>query len=92
LLLGSGVATSQPAASAEVDPFVAMDAILSEGTTSSNNFLGTTTTRPVTSSINTENESEAALKASSSPIMKSDIEAALQESKKRRKIDPRTHG
>jgi hypothetical protein len=91
IVVGSGAVTSQPAISAEIDPFAAMDEILSEGITTDGG--SGTISSPGTSTTNTENESDATTKATnSSPITNSDMEAALQESKKRRKIGPTTHG
>jgi hypothetical protein len=91
IVVGSGAVTSQPATSAEIDPFAAMDEILSEGIATGGSG---TISSPGTSTTNTENESDdtTSKPANSSPIMNSDMEAALRESKKRRKIGPTTHG
>jgi hypothetical protein len=92
IVVGSGAVTSQPAISAEIDPFAAMDEILSsEGIATGGSG---TKSSPGTSTTNTENESDdtTSKPANPSPIMNLDMEAALQESKKRRKIGPTTHG
>ncbi|OEU16085.1 hypothetical protein FRACYDRAFT_238672 [Fragilariopsis cylindrus CCMP1102] len=91
IVVGSGAVTS-PAISAEIDPFAAMDEILSsEGIATGGSG---TISSPGTSTTNTENESDdtTSKPANPSPIMNLDMEAALQESKKRRKIGPTTHG
>uniref|UniRef100_A0A7S4ADX1 Uncharacterized protein n=1 Tax=Pseudo-nitzschia australis TaxID=44445 RepID=A0A7S4ADX1_9STRA len=90
------------ASSAEVDmvadPFAAMDDMLSSGGTDLPLSFGapkdSTSTGTITESNITGNEkNKSSNPGASSPVTpNSDMAAALQESSKKRKIDPRTHG
>jgi hypothetical protein len=97
-----------PALAAEVDPFAAMDELLSSDTSTGlpqaftsqrggGNTSPTTTTATTTANNNNPDKTTAAPTIDSktntiSPIQTSDMAAALQESKQRRSIAPRTHG
>ena len=92
-----------PALAAEVDPFAAMDELLSSGTSglpqafnSQGGGVNGPTTTSSTANNNNPDKTTAAptidSKTNTSPILKSDMSAALQESKQRRAIAPRTHG
>jgi hypothetical protein len=99
LLLGGSVAVSHPsrcAAAEENDPFAAMDTAISTGLTTNNfndsskmvspNVMGTTG-QP--QNPKSPSQSDAGSNVAS---WSSDLEKALQESQRRRTIDPRTHG
>jgi len=99
IILGSPLV----AASAEVDPFAAMDDLLSEAGTSTSTGLPSSFASPGSpatnnNSNNNSNNSNSnqsgvdSSKTKAAPSKTSDMEAALQESRKRRTIDPRTHG
>lgn len=72
---------------AEVDPFAAMDDMLSSG-------LPTAASSPASSATSSQSTTSPNPDKSAPPQTQnaSDMAAALQESKKRRTIDPRTHG
>jgi hypothetical protein len=84
------------AAAAEVDPFAAMDDLLSEAgapTTTGLPASFASPGKPATNNNNNNSQSGVdSSKTKAAPSKSSDMEAALQESKKRRTIDPRTHG
>lgn len=75
---------------AEVDPFAAMDDMLSSGglPEAPGSVASGSTTQTTTTSANPDKSAPPQTTKSAS----NDMDAALQESKKRRTIDPRTHG
>ena len=75
---------TSPCVAAEVDPFAAMDDMLSSGAAGPGNSSN------ISSNSSSKPSSDASNKAPSNPS--SDISAALKESKQRKNIAPRTHG
>jgi hypothetical protein len=96
LLLGGAVAGNSSVGLAEEnDPFVAMDSTISAAI-SSNNFGSAATISKNPSTIKATNIDPGASMPSqrlSEPLSAtSDLERALKESRRRKTIDPRTHG
>ena len=84
----AGLTLLESPAYAEVDPFAAMDDMLSSG-------LPTAVSSPASSPTSSQSTTIPNPDKSAPPQTQqnaSDMAAALQESKKRRTIDPRTHG
>ena len=93
-VVGTMLASPLVVSAAEVDPFAVMDDMLSTGTTALPSSLNAPPGNPIT---NDENGNKAGTDTktnptTTSPNSGSDMAAALQESKKRRTVDPRTHG
>jgi hypothetical protein len=95
------IASSSPASSAEDDPFAQLDSFASS--ISDRSSVAPSTATPPTSNNgsnlsgskrDTYNSNDMSFQAGSPPASGnlSEMEAALQESRKRRRIDPRTHG
>jgi hypothetical protein len=95
-VVGMAVTILAAPAAAEVDPFAAMDELLAGTSGMPQAFTspdgGNSPTTANNPNKTTPIDSKSTSPSNTSPILKSDMAAALQESKKRKAIDPRTHG
>ena len=87
-MVGITMLVSPATATAEIDPFAAMDDMLSS---SGSTGLPTSFSSAISPTANASDKTSDDSK-NPPPANASDMAAALQESKKRKSIDPRTHG
>jgi hypothetical protein len=92
VFLFAGVSMTGACHAEEIDPFAAMDAAISAGLTSRDPSMKKLTGVTDTKYPMTTTPKDSKLMNLSNSSLSSDLERALNESQRRKTIDPRTHG